>query len=76
MMAIWPILEKEVCKPFSDQSLDSFYGLLVIQDRFPKIITKKTLKKCIGSENIINEENIKDILRILTVSLFNFMLIY
>lgn len=68
---VWPLLEKEICKPFSEQTLDTFYALLVIQNKFPRIITRKTLKKCFGNENIINEESIQDILKVLTVSYLN-----
>lgn len=64
---VWPVLEQEICKPLKDQTLDTFYALLVVQDKFPGVLSKKALKKCFGSENIINEDSMKDILKILTV---------
>ncbi|XP_011495730.1 PREDICTED: DNA polymerase V [Ceratosolen solmsi marchali] len=63
---IWMLIEQEICKPVAEQTLDTFYALLIIQDKFPEIISKKILKNCFGSEDIINEESIKDILKILT----------
>jgi DNA polymerase phi len=65
---IWMIIEQEICKPVSEQTLDTFYTLLVVEDKFPGIISNETLKKCFGSENIISQESIKNILKILTVS--------
>lgn len=67
---IWPVLEQEICKPFSEQTLDTFYTLLIIKNKFSGILTKKILKKCFGNEKIIHEKSIEDITRILTVSLF------
>lgn len=64
----WPILEKEICTPFKDQNLDSFYALLIIQDKFPQILTSVVLRKCLGHETIVNKESIEEIVRILTVS--------
>ncbi|XP_001603225.1 myb-binding protein 1A [Nasonia vitripennis] len=66
LKAVWPVLEQGICKPFKEQTLDTFYALLVVQDKFPGVLSKKVLKKTFGSENIINEESMKDILKILT----------
>ncbi|XP_058793389.1 myb-binding protein 1A [Phymastichus coffea] len=63
---LWPIFEKEICTPFKEQNLDSFYVLLVIQDKFPQTLTKKVLQTHLGYETIVNKESIEDIVKILT----------
>lgn len=73
---IWSVLEEEICKPFSEQNLDTFYTLLIVKNKFPGVLNKKILRKCFGNENIINEESIGDILKILTVSYFGFLIIH
>ena len=65
---LWPILDKEVYKPWPEQTLDSIHLLLTLSQQFSKVITGKELKKRFGSKEIIAEENVDEIFRILVVS--------
>lgn len=64
---VWPILEKEVFKPWKDHNLDSLHLLLTLQKKFPNIITGKEIKKRCGSKEIVSKTNVAEILRILIV---------
>lgn len=67
LVPIWPLLEPEICKPLSEQTLDTLYALLVIDEKFPKLISKNMVKY-FGRQTLINEESVPDLLKILTVS--------
>lgn len=67
--SIWPLMENEFGKPWAEQTLDSFYALLVIRDKFPALVNQDFLKKYLSSNDIITKENINNIVNILTVSI-------
>lgn len=67
MEQIWPVIEKEVAKPLSEQTLDMFYILLVLKDKYPSLVNKKFLKQHLGVKEIITEESMENIVKILTV---------
>jgi len=67
MKEIWPVVEKEVAKPLSEQTLDMFYILLVLRDKYPSLINQKFLKQHLGVKEIITKESMEDIVKILTV---------
>ncbi|XP_043504476.1 myb-binding protein 1A-like protein [Polistes fuscatus] len=64
--SIWPLMENEFGKPWAEQTLDSFYALLVIRDKFPALVNQDFLKKYLSSNDIITKENINNIVNILT----------
>lgn len=64
--SIWPLMENEFGKPWAEQTLDSFYALLVIRDKFPALVNQEFLKKYLSSNDIITKENINNIVNILT----------
>lgn len=64
---IWPAVEKEVAKPLSEQTLDMFYILLVLRDKYPLLVNRKFLQQHLGVEEIITEKSMEDIVKILTV---------
>lgn len=66
---LWPLLEKELGKTWSEQTLDSFYTLMIINTKFPSLIGKKFLKLHLGSSTIVNTESMDDLIKILTVSI-------
>ncbi|KAJ8687432.1 hypothetical protein QAD02_023226 [Eretmocerus hayati] len=64
--SVWSLIEPEICKQLTEQTLDSFYALLVIQEKFPNVLTAKLIKKKFGHKEIINQDSIADIVKILT----------
>ncbi|KAK9297581.1 hypothetical protein QLX08_008798 [Tetragonisca angustula] len=62
---IWPIVEKEFGKPWAQQTLDSFYALLVIKDKCPLLVNNEFSKKHFGTNDIITEESMNDIVKVL-----------
>ncbi|KAF3421961.1 LOW QUALITY PROTEIN: hypothetical protein E2986_00122 [Frieseomelitta varia] len=62
---IWPIVEKELGKPWAQQTLDSFYALLVIKDKCPLLVNNEFSKKHFGTNDIITEESMNDIVKVL-----------
>lgn len=64
---IWPIVEKEIGKSWSEQTLDTFYLLLVVEDKHPSLINHKFLKEHFGVKQILAKESIEDIVKLLTV---------
>ncbi|XP_015174164.1 PREDICTED: myb-binding protein 1A-like protein [Polistes dominula] len=64
--SIWPLIENEFGKPWAEQTLDSFYALLIIRDKFPALVNQDFLQKYLLSNDIITKENINNIVNILT----------
>ena len=69
ILHLWPLLEKEFCKPLVEQNLDTFYVLLNIKKKFPDLFSKPVMKKYFGSGKIINKETLPDVIKVLNVSL-------
>lgn len=65
--AIWPIIKKQFGKPWSEQTLDTFYILLVIKDKHPSLLDYKFSKKYLHVEDIICKKSIEDIIKLLMV---------
>ncbi|KYN40609.1 Myb-binding protein 1A [Trachymyrmex septentrionalis] len=66
---VWPIVEKEIGKPWSEQTLDTFYMLLILRDKHPSLVNHKFLKQHLGMTEIITKESVEDIVRLLTALL-------
>ncbi|KYN00027.1 Myb-binding protein 1A [Cyphomyrmex costatus] len=66
---VWPIVEKEIGKPWSEQTLDTFYVLLILRDKHPLLVNHKFLKQHLGITEIIAKESIDDIVKLLTALL-------
>ncbi|CAD1478873.1 unnamed protein product [Heterotrigona itama] len=62
---IWPIVEKEFGKPWAQQTLDSFYALLVIKNKCPLLVNNEFSKKHFGTNDIITKESMNDIVKVL-----------
>ncbi|XP_017763658.1 PREDICTED: myb-binding protein 1A [Eufriesea mexicana] len=62
--SVWPVIEKEFGKPWTEQTLDSFYALLVIKNKCPSLVNEFS-KKHFGTENIITKETMDDIVKVL-----------
>ncbi|CAL7951593.1 unnamed protein product [Xylocopa violacea] len=63
--SVWPIIEKEFGKPWTEQTLDSFYALLVIKDKCPSLVNQQFSKKHFGTEDIISKESMSNIAKVL-----------
>ncbi|KAL6259582.1 hypothetical protein P5V15_009499 [Pogonomyrmex californicus] len=66
MKNIWPIVEKEIGKPWSEQTLDTFYALLIIRDKHPSLVNHKFLKEHLGVKEIVTKKSMEDIIKLLT----------
>lgn len=64
---IWPIIEKHFGKPWSEQTLDTFYILLVVRDKHPSLLDHEFLKEHLGIRDIIAKESMEDIIKLLMV---------
>ncbi|XP_076236733.1 MYB binding protein 1a [Calliopsis andreniformis] len=62
---VWPIVEKEFGKPWIEQTLDTFYILLVIKDKYPSLVNHEFSKKHFSTENIITKESMNSIVKVL-----------
>lgn len=67
MKNVWPIIEKEIGKPWSEQTLDTFYVLLTVRDKHPSLVNHKFLKEHLGMKEIITKDSMEDIVKLLTV---------
>ncbi|KMQ94074.1 myb-binding protein 1a, partial [Lasius niger] len=63
---VWPIVEKEIGKSWSEQTLDTFYLLLVVGDQHPSLLNHKFLKEHFGVKQIIAKESMENIVKLLT----------
>ncbi|XP_011866329.1 PREDICTED: uncharacterized protein LOC105561180 [Vollenhovia emeryi] len=61
---IWPIIEKEIGKPWPEQTLDTFYMLLVL-NTFEMPCWRPFLKQHFNVHQIIGENTVEDIARLL-----------
>lgn len=76
MKNIWPIVEKEIGKPWSEQTLDTFYVLLIVRDKHPSLINHKFLKEHLGVKEIITKDSVEDIVKLLTVCYLTFIIVF
>ncbi|XP_044764201.1 rDNA transcriptional regulator pol5 [Coccinella septempunctata] len=56
---ILPVIKPQLEKPFSDYNLDSFYFLIMLTNKYPKLIGKQILKKISSSSTFIAESNLE-----------------
>lgn len=52
---IWPIIKPELKKEIKEHTLDTLYFLMVVSQKFPKQVK---LKKLIGVDDVLHEDNI------------------
>ncbi|XP_054014556.1 myb-binding protein 1A-like [Hylaeus anthracinus] len=62
---VWPIVEKEFGKPWKEQTIDTFYILLIIKAKCPLLVNYKFSKQHFGTEDIITKESMGDITKVL-----------
>jgi DNA polymerase phi len=58
--ALWPALAPVLVKPWSEQTLDSFYMLLKIINVFPSVSKKSEVKEVFGGPPVIRLDNISE----------------
>ncbi|XP_015606625.1 DNA polymerase V [Cephus cinctus] len=63
---LWPLLQTELGKSWSDQTLDTFYALLVVKEKFPSVVKNKFLRQYLGNEHIISSDSMKDVVTLLS----------
>ncbi|KZC14630.1 PREDICTED: DNA polymerase V [Dufourea novaeangliae] len=62
---VWPTIETEFGKPWSEQTLDTVYTLLVIKAKYPSIVNQKFWKKHFGIEDTITKESVSNVAKVL-----------
>ena len=62
---VWPIVEKEFGKPWPEQTLDTFYALLVIRDKYPSLVNQEFSRKHFGTDDVIAKESMNSIAKVL-----------
>lgn len=67
--SVWPVVEKEFGKSWAEQTLDSFYILLVMKGKCPSLIDDEFAKKHFDTETIIAKESMSSIAQVLLVSI-------
>ncbi|XP_017879918.1 myb-binding protein 1A-like protein [Ceratina calcarata] len=63
--SVWPVIENEFGKPWTEQTLDSFYTLLVVKNKCPSLVNHEFSKKYFGTKGIITEQSMSDIVKVL-----------
>ncbi|EZA51443.1 Myb-binding protein 1A [Ooceraea biroi] len=63
---MWPIIEDKLGIPWSEHTLDTFYLLLVVENKHPSLINHKFLKEHLGVKEIIAKESVEKIITLLT----------
>ncbi|KAL0130921.1 hypothetical protein PUN28_002485 [Cardiocondyla obscurior] len=66
MKNIWPVVKEEIGKPWSKQTLDTFYILLIVRDKHPSLVNHKFLKEHLDVKEIITKDSIENIIKLLT----------
>lgn len=65
---VLPLVKPQLEKPLSDYNLDDFYFLIMLLNRYPKLIGKQIMKKNSESSELMTESNLEKISNILLVS--------
>lgn len=55
--SIWPLLQKELIKPWPKQSLQTVHCLITVQKKFPNIVNGKFMKAHFGGKELLNTES-------------------
>ncbi|XP_073828104.1 MYB binding protein 1a [Musca autumnalis] len=55
--AVWPGVQKELCKPWAKQNLQSIHCIIVLQKTFPTVLNAKFLKAHFGGAELLNSES-------------------
>ena len=54
---MWPLLQKELTKPWPKQSLQTIHCLIAVQKKFPNVVNGKFLKTHFGGLELLNPES-------------------
>ncbi|XP_061393037.1 myb-binding protein 1A [Musca vetustissima] len=55
--AVWPLVQKELCRPWNKQNLQTIHCLIVLQKKFPTLVNAKFLKAHFGGVELLNPES-------------------
>lgn len=64
---VWPIIEKELGKPWSEHTLDTFYLLLLVKNQHPSLVNRKFLNEHLGVKEITARESMEEVIKLLMV---------
>ncbi|KAM7347042.1 MYB binding protein 1a [Cochliomyia hominivorax] len=57
--SVWPLLQKELVKPWPKQTLQSIHCLISVQKKFPDVVDGKFLKTNFGGKELLNPESVQ-----------------
>ncbi|XP_005184002.2 myb-binding protein 1A [Musca domestica] len=55
--AVWPLVQKELCRPWTKQNLQTIHCIIVLQKKFPTVLNAKFLKAHFGGAELLNSES-------------------
>ncbi|TMW51016.1 hypothetical protein DOY81_003886 [Sarcophaga bullata] len=56
-LSVWPLLQKELIKPWPKQTLQTIHCLIAVQKKFPNVVNGKFLKTYFGGPELLNPES-------------------
>lgn len=65
--SVWPLLQKELGRPWSKQNLQSIHCLIAVQKKFPNVVNAKFLKAHFGGSELLNPESFQSLHKIFWV---------
>lgn len=66
----WPLLKKELAKPWPEQTLDTLHTLIVLDKKYPNLLKGSFMRKNFNSKTIIDENSLDSIASLLMVNIF------
>ncbi|XP_066597439.1 myb-binding protein 1A [Prorops nasuta] len=65
-ISVFSVIEKEIGKPWKEQTLDTFYLLLFMEEKFPSLVNHNFILNKIGTDDLISTESMEYVLGVLT----------
>uniref|UniRef100_A0A1I8PD92 Myb-binding protein 1A n=1 Tax=Stomoxys calcitrans TaxID=35570 RepID=A0A1I8PD92_STOCA len=62
--SVWPLLQKELAKPWPKQNLQTVYCIIALQKKFPNIMNGKFIKAHFGGTELLNPESYQSLHKI------------
>ncbi|XP_075157683.1 MYB binding protein 1a [Haematobia irritans] len=62
--SVWPLLQKELAKPWPKQNLQSVHCIIALQKKFPNVLNAKFLKTHFGGGELLNADSYQSLHKI------------
>lgn len=67
MKVVWPILKSHILVDWSNQSFETLYCLIEIQNLFPNVLKKKLILPILNTKSVVHTDSMEIIQKMLTV---------